>query len=200
MTGNSSEKPAGSNLLRAEQAPVDRGVLFEEHVEDNAQASAWMRAKPRANGSHGDMGRFIARETEHARADATECDAAESLARRRIQAGRIAPGKLVAVPVARPSSRNGANRMNHALRGQVVRTRHLVYLHRIARGSDTRLSKQPPMRRATSTCSAPRAAHRARARRIPHCVDMPCPSTPSPGGSAHSPRNSRPILPKAPAR
>lgn len=68
-----------------------------------------MRAKPRANGSHGDMRRFIARETEHARADATECDTAEPLARRRIQAGRIAPGKLVAVPAARPLSRNGAD-------------------------------------------------------------------------------------------
>lgn len=68
-----------------------------------------MRAKPRANGSHGDMGRFIARETEHACADATECNAAEPLARRRIQAGRVAPGKLVAVPVARPPSRNGTD-------------------------------------------------------------------------------------------
>lgn len=157
-------------------------------------------APSHANGSHGDLRRFIARETEHARADATEHNAAEPLACRRIQAGRIASSEFVAVPVARPPSRNVADRMNHALRGQVVRTRHLVYLHRITRGSATRLSKQPPMRRATSACNAPRAARRARARRIPRCVDTPCPSAPSPGGSAHFPRNNRPKLPKAPAR
>ena len=49
-------------------------------MEDDVQASAWMCAKPRANGSHGDLRRFIARETEHARADATERNAAEPLA------------------------------------------------------------------------------------------------------------------------